>query len=138
MIAKRKVLEMGQFFTMQGRMNRLKYFAFVVVLTVASYVCAFWLGIMVGFTGGTEAAAEVLGFVLGVAFQIVIALQVVKRLHDLNRPGWHYWLLLIPFYNLYLGIILCFEKGTEGPNRYGTDPVAASTVAGPHATGAVG
>jgi uncharacterized membrane protein YhaH (DUF805 family) len=52
------------------------------------------------------------------------ALQIVKRLHDLDRPGTHYWLLLIPLYDLYLVLILLFKKGAGGPNRYGSDPLA--------------
>lgn len=48
----------------------------------------------------------------------------IRRLHDLERPGVHWLLLLIPFYNIYLGFVLLLQKGTEGPNRYGEDPVA--------------
>ncbi len=39
----------------------------------------------------------------------------VRRMHDVNRSGWY---ILIPIYSL----ILCFTKGTEGPNDYGMDP----------------
>ena len=39
----------------------------------------------------------------------------VRRMHDVNRSGWY---ILIPIYSL----ILCFTKGTEGPNDYGVDP----------------
>jgi len=38
-----------------------------------------------------------------------------RRMHDTNRSGWY---MLIPLY----GFILCFFKGTDGPNRYGLDP----------------
>ena len=47
-----------------------------------------------------------------------IALQAVKRFHDLDRPGTHFWLLLIPIYGIYIGLLLLFKKGTEGPNRF--------------------
>lgn len=49
----------------------------------------------------------------------------IQRLHDLNRPGSHWFLLLIPFYNIYLGLLLSFKKGTVGPNRFGEDPLAS-------------
>jgi uncharacterized membrane protein YhaH (DUF805 family) len=39
----------------------------------------------------------------------------VRRMHDVNKSG---WFILIPIYSL----ILCFTKGTEGPNDYGVDP----------------
>ena len=51
--------------------------------------------------------------------------QTVRRLHDLDRPGSHYFMLLIPLYNLYLSLVLTFQRGTVGTNRYGDDPVDA-------------
>ena len=32
-------------------------------------------------------------------------------------------MLLIPLYNIYLGLTLMFQKGTEGENAFGTDPL---------------
>jgi len=51
----------------------------------------------------------------------------IKRLHDLDRPGTHYWLLLIPFYGLYIGVVMLLEKGTTGSNRFGEDRLGGST-----------
>ena len=48
-------------------------------------------------------------------------IQMVKRRHDLSRPGYQ---LLIPLYNLYLLWLLFFKRGTPGPNQYGDDPLA--------------
>lgn len=42
----------------------------------------------------------------------------VRRFHDLGRTGSDYWLLLIPFYNIYLGLVLLMKKGDESPNLY--------------------
>jgi len=39
----------------------------------------------------------------------------VRRMHDVNKSG---WFILIPIYNL----ILYCTAGTEGPNKYGSDP----------------
>lgn len=39
----------------------------------------------------------------------------VRRMHDVNKSG---WFILIPIYNL----ILYCTPGTEGPNKYGSDP----------------
>jgi len=46
-------------------------------------------------------------------------------LHDLGKPGWHYWLMYIPLYNVYLSLVLLFTKGATGPNQYGEDPCKA-------------
>ena len=50
----------------------------------------------------------------------------IKRLHDLERPARHWLLLMVPVYNIYLGLVLLFKKGTEGPNEFGPDPLAGS------------
>jgi len=38
-------------------------------------------------------------------------------------PDWYWWLQLIPIYGQYLGLVLVFKKGTDGPNRFGPDPL---------------
>jgi len=58
---------------------------------------------------------------------IIIAFQVVKRLHDIEKPGSHYWLLFIPIYGYFLAFILLFKKGTPGDNMYGPDPLARAS-----------
>jgi uncharacterized membrane protein YhaH (DUF805 family) len=55
----------------------------------------------------------------------------VRRLHDINRTGW--W-LLITF--TILGIFLLWywacKKGTDGPNRFGPDPLSGAGAISPH------
>lgn len=47
----------------------------------------------------------------------------VRRLHDLNRSGWWFFLgTIIPFGIIILLVILLFLKGTTGPNKYGEEP----------------
>lgn len=118
-------------FTLKGRASRARF----IFVTLAVWVAASVLAILGGaFLGGfveassgdqsaAEAAAGSFGLLLGTGAQILMAFQVVKRLHDLDRAGSHYWLLLIPFYNLYLAGVLLFKRGTVGGNRFGGDPL---------------
>lgn len=46
---------------------------------------------------------------------VFLAIQGVKRIHDVNQSGWY---ALIPIYNL----TLLFSQGTSGDNDYGIDP----------------
>jgi uncharacterized membrane protein YhaH (DUF805 family) len=57
---------------------------------------------------------------------IAVAEPVVKRLHDINKPGAYYWLTYIPIVNLIIGIMLLFKKGTVGANQYGDDPLSTN------------
>jgi uncharacterized membrane protein YhaH (DUF805 family) len=77
-----------------------------------------------GYRTGNVKMALLFLFIGGIGLTVVYAFQTVKRLHDIDRPGTHYWLLLIPIYNIYLSILLHFKKGTEGPNAYGPDPLS--------------
>lgn len=116
---------MNSVFTMHGRLSRKQYIWYSMMITVVAYAFAFVLAISGGVSGGTTEAAGALGFmvcVVGIAVQVLLA---VRRLHDLGKPGWHCWLLLIPFYNIYMCLVLLFTRGVEGSNEYGPDPVAA-------------
>lgn len=110
---------------MQGRLNRQKYFFITLLITIVAYAVSFVLGFMAGFAGMSPDAAKFLGFVVAIAAVVVWAFLVVKRCHDLGKSGAHYWLMWIPLYNVYFGLVLLFVKGQVGPNQYGEDPTAA-------------
>jgi uncharacterized membrane protein YhaH (DUF805 family) len=48
---------------------------------------------------------------------------IVRRLHDTNRSGWWYWIVLVPIIGFILIIVWAASKGTEGSNNYGADPL---------------
>jgi uncharacterized membrane protein YhaH (DUF805 family) len=118
---------MNGLFSMQGRVNRAKYFWITLTVSVSTNVVTFLVGFLLGGIMGenAEPVALLVGFLLASVGAVVIAFEAVKRLHDLDRPGAHYWLLLIPVYNIYLGLVLLFKRGTSGSNRYGADPLTA-------------
>ena len=114
---------MGELFSMQGRYKRSTYFWTLLLINIIVYIASFILGLVVGASGGDQATASALSLLISIPASIISAFQVVKRLHDLNRPGTHFWMMLIPLYNIYLGLILLFQRGTVGPNNYGPDPI---------------
>lgn len=116
---------MNSVFTMHGRLSRKQYIMYSMLITVITYACAFVVGFTGGMAGNTVESAGALGFVIGMVGCAAQAFIAVRRLHDLGKPGWHCWLLLIPFYNIYMCLVLLFTRGVEGSNEYGPDPVAA-------------
>ena len=122
---------MSKWMSMEGRLNRARYFGRTMAITAATFLVASVTGAFLALTmGGTgQQLAGTVGFIIGLTGQILCAFQVVQRLHDLDKPGTHYWLLLVPFYNIYLSICLLFSKGTPGPNLYGEDPLMAPSIA---------
>lgn len=116
---------MSKLFSTKGRLNRQSYFFTTLIIVLASWALAFVLGFAMGMAGMPPDAGSAIGFIVGVGAAVVQALLVVRRLHDLDKPGWQYFLMWIPLYNIYLGLVLLFVKGTEGQNQYGEDPAAA-------------
>jgi len=110
-----------ELFSFEGRANRawyfwhqlLDWFVIVALLTVL---------IAVGVAAGNMAIIlPAMGVVVG---GMVAGLAVtVKRLHDIGRPGWHAVGLLVPLYNIYLGLVLLLKRGDQGSNRFGVDPL---------------
>jgi len=105
-------------------MNRALYFMHEIVISSIMYITTTQIELATdGFRTGNLKAAALFLLIGGIGLTVIYAFQTIKRLHDLDRPGSHYWLLLIPFFNIYLTLVLHFKKGTEGPNSYGPDPL---------------
>jgi uncharacterized membrane protein YhaH (DUF805 family) len=113
---------MANLFTMQGRISRQQYVVTSLVIVVIGYAIAFAAGFVSGMAGASENATTALGFVIGCGISVVQAFLVVRRLHDIGKPGWHYWLFFVPLYNIYLGLVLLFTQGERGSNSYGPSP----------------
>lgn len=127
----------SRFAQFNGRSARWEYW-YVFAYFVAVYVL---LSVLGGLFGGGSLYgygyySPFMGFsgLLLLVFMLVnlvpsIALGV-RRLHDLNLPGW--WALgyfvasIIPFINLIAFIVMIvffIRPGTEGENQYGPDPL---------------
>ena len=51
----------------------------------------------------------------------------VRRLHDINRSGWWYLVILIPLIGGIVLLIWACTRGTQGPNKFGADPISFIT-----------
>ena len=116
---------MVKLFTMQGRITRKQYVLTSLAVSVVAFIVAFAIGFVSGMAGMTEEASGSIGMIVSFAAAFVQAFLVVRRLHDISKPGWHYWLLLVPLYNIYLALVILFTPGTQGSNEYGPNPQVA-------------
>jgi len=99
-----------------GRARRKEYWMFLLFNTIISYALQF----VDHFISDSP-----LGFLSGIYSLAVIlpSLAVgIRRLHDVNKSGWYYLLLLLPIIGWIWLIILLATDGTQGPNKYGADP----------------
>lgn len=139
---------MKKFFTLKGRLNRLRYLKYSVLLFI---LFAVFLVLCLIATSAAEKSDSsiflipaLICFFCGAAvFWGMIAVSV-RRLHDLNLSGWWYALVCavsivggflqetenetmqlaalgLNFAVMAFSIYLFVKKGTEGPNDYGED-----------------
>jgi len=113
---------MGNLFSIRGRISRRQYVMASLVIVLISYAFAFAIGFASGVSGGDVKNAGLLGMTVGIVGSIVQAFLAVRRLHDLGKPGWHVWLFFVPFYNIYLALVLCLTPGSTSGNDYGPAP----------------
>ena len=109
-------------FSFSGRAGRLEYLvhSFADVFGILAMISA--ISFIEGQFNTTVDPAFVSLAILGVIF-IGIFMEiavVVRRFHDLGMSGWHILGTFVPFYNIYLGLILLFKKGDDQANLYGS------------------
>ncbi|RKU27514.1 DUF805 domain-containing protein [Candidatus Poribacteria bacterium] len=101
-------------FSFKGRVNRAKFWMVNLLLIVV-------VGIMVLIYG--EEGSVIL-FPFGIlCFWAGLAITA-KRWHDRNKSAWWILIELIPILGpIWAFVELGFCKGTDGPNRFGPDPL---------------
>ncbi len=108
-----------RFFELNSRIGRLRYLAYSMGLLLLALV-GFMLCAAVYKVSGALSIALVAVVYIGM---LVLSVGfAVRRLHDLDKSGWWWLLMLIPLVNLGMIIYLLFFAGTSGENRFGEPP----------------
>jgi len=47
---------------------------------------------------------------------------LIRRLHDTDRSGWWYWILILPLIGAIVLLIFTLLSSNEGDNKYGPNP----------------
>ena len=117
-----------ELFSFDGRVNRGWYFLHILLDDLVVLGLIIVLLTVSGILGTPLLFLPIVGVILGGVWAAIAV--TIKRLHDLDRSGSHWWLLMVPLYNIYLGLVLLFGRGTMGPNRFGPDPLGDPGVGG--------
>ena len=65
--------------------------------------------------------------ILLLAIMVLSVITIVKRYHDIDKSGWWILVSFVPVIGFIWSFIECgFIKGTDGPNRFGADPLQDS------------
>jgi len=77
----------------------------------------------------TMLVSEGFGSILSLIFMLAIIVPAIavsiRRLHDLDKSGWWLLISLIPLIGAIVLIVFFVQKGTDGPNRFGSDPLGS-------------
>lgn len=106
-----------------GRARRAEYWFFVLgnfLLIVPFYLLA-----LVGFSNesiGLTSVGDVVYILSTLVLFIPGLAAAVRRLHDINKSGWYYFIVLIPLIGAIILLVWFFTDGDRYTNNYGQDP----------------
>jgi len=112
-----------QYADFSGRARRKEYWMFTLFNMIIIYAL-----ILVMMVGNAIKSSELslLGMVLygGYALAIIVpSLAVcVRRLHDIGKSGWYFFIGLIPLVGGIILLIWLFKDSQAGKNEYGANP----------------
>ncbi len=111
--------------TFAGRAQRKAYWMFVLFWFIAFIIASIVAGILdkvLGTNGAVSGSVSGL-YALGTVVPF-IALSV-RRLHDIGKSGWWYFIQLVPVIGGIWFLILTVTDSQPGENAYGPNPKGA-------------
>ncbi len=119
----------GKYVTFSGRAQRSEFWWFVLfgcgVSMILTIIDSFLFGTITTSEYGISATSDIAIFssIFGLIVFLPNVSVAVRRLHDTDRSGWWYWIILVPLVGFILLIVWFASKGTHGENRFGSDPL---------------
>jgi uncharacterized membrane protein YhaH (DUF805 family) len=106
--------------TFAGRAPRPEYWYFLLFNIIASII----LGFIDRATGTFNAQMQVglLSGIYGLAVLIPGLAVTVRRLHDIGRTGWWFFIVLIPILGVIVLLVFMVTASNAGENQYGPPP----------------
>ncbi len=113
---------LSKYVTFSGRARRSEFWWFVLFAMVVGIVLSIIDGALFGYDEYGSANAVLSGIFSLAIFLPYIAVGV-RRLHDKDMSGWWYLLVLVPIIGFLVLLFFFVQKGTDGENRFGPDPI---------------
>lgn len=122
-----------------GRATRTEFWLFsllfYILVTVATYITVIQVSTLILSTNASSPISVILSVIFLLLMLVLLGLIIpliavgVRRLHDIDKSGW--WLLIsfVPFGHFVLLAFFCMD-GTEGKNRFGSDPKGRKKTSG--------
>ncbi|TDO84024.1 uncharacterized membrane protein YhaH (DUF805 family) [Flavobacterium chryseum] len=109
----------------KGRARRSEYWYFALANGIIS-ILLIVLGAIIGGVFGDAMTGGIIGYALFGLYTLATLVPtlgaVVRRLHDVNKSGWFYFIAFVPLVGGIWLLVLLFTEGDRGTNQYGPDP----------------
>jgi len=98
-----------------GRASRSEYWWFALFGLIVSFA----LGIVFGWNGTLQ---KIVSGIINLAFLLPSLGLIVRRLHDIGKSGWWFFISFIPLIGIILLIVWLIKGSVPVPNEYGPVP----------------
>lgn len=114
-----------EIYSTQGRLNRLRYLRYMLVLALMGALAKFTTSCMATlFTGDPNGILVMtITVILAVIAGAGNIMLMIRRLHDLGRSGNFCLIAIVPVVGIVFSIYLFCAPGQVGWNKYGADPL---------------
>ena len=105
-----------------GRARRKEYWGTMLVYMIVAVILSMLMNITFWISEYLSYFFVLVASIFYLAMIVPIIALTVRRLHDVDKSGWWYFISLVPLIGgIWLLILLCTE-GTRGENQFGADP----------------
>ncbi|MCP4205506.1 MAG: DUF805 domain-containing protein [Shimia sp.] len=106
-----------------GRAARSEYWWFILFIALGNIVLSFVDAAIFGRSVDGQ-TVSILGAIWSLALFLPAIAVGVRRLHDRDMTGWWLLLYLIPVLGALVLLFFFVQSGTNGANRFGSEPLA--------------
>lgn len=114
--------------TFRGRARRSEYWYFVLFKAIFSILAVILGAVAVYVASGDIISSILMLYLIWVVAYLALLIPtlavLVRRLHDVGKSGWFFFVSLIPLVGVIWLIVLLVTEGEPFENKYGLNPKA--------------
>ena len=116
---------LNEIYTTQGRLNRLAYLKYMILLALIAGVSTFIMSSMATFLTG-DPNGMLVNAITGLwalAAGVGNVMLMIRRVHDLGKSGYFVLIAFVPVIGIIFSFALFCIPGQIGWNQFGSDPL---------------